>query len=127
MLSESVVIAQRTNKHQAIRSLMDLSMLEWEYNNRPAACEYLLRALALAEEIKSVKLQSLAHQSLYRYFLQMKAYEAASSHHEKYLACDHEMGCKKMEKQVQIMRANATVLNLRHEWVRDSQSWLQAA
>jgi tetratricopeptide (TPR) repeat protein len=127
MFSDSIATAQGVNKQQAIRSLMDLSKLEWECNNKPAACEYLLRALALAEEMKSVKFQSLAHQSLYRYYLQMKAYEAASRHHEQYLACDHEMGCKKMEKQVQIMRANAAVLNLRTEWARDSQAWLQAA
>lgn len=127
--NESIAIALEgnANRQQAVRSLLDLSKLEWECSNRPAACECLLRALNVAEEIKSVKLQSLAHHSLYRYFLQMRAYEAASHHHEQYLACDHEMGCKRMEKQVQIMRANAAVLNLRREWMRDSQSWLQAA
>jgi hypothetical protein len=57
----------------------------------------------------------------------MKAYDAASQHHEQYLARDHEMGCKRMEKQVQIMRANAALINLRPEWMRESRTWLQAA
>jgi tetratricopeptide (TPR) repeat protein len=127
LLEESFSIALLINKQQAVRSLMDLAMLEWECTNRPAACDALMKALALAEEIKSIKLQSQAHQSLYRYYLQMKAYGAASHHHEQFLACDHEIGCKRMEKQVQIMRANAAVLNARPAWVRDSQSWLQAA
>jgi tetratricopeptide (TPR) repeat protein len=129
LLSESIHIAQGAgiNKQLAIRSLMDLSRLEWECNNRPAACEHLLNALTLAEAIQSTKLQLQAHQSLYRYYLQMKAYEAASQHHEQYLACDHEMGCRKMEKQVQIMRANAVATTRRQEWIRDSQVWLQVA
>lgn len=129
LLRESITLAQGPGgqKQQAARSLMDLSKLEWECNNRPAACEYQLRALEIAESIKSTKLQSQAHQALYRYYLQMKAFEAASRHHEQYLACDHELGCKKMEKQVQLMRANAAVINLRNEWARDSQAWLHAA
>jgi tetratricopeptide (TPR) repeat protein len=129
LLVESITLAQQAGaqKQQAVRSLMDLSKLEWECHNRPAACEYLIRALEIAKSIKSVKLQSQAHQTLYRYYLQMKAYEAALRHHERYLECDHELGCRKMEKQVQLMRANATVIALRNEWARDSQAWLNAA
>jgi len=129
LLLESIDAAQSpgAQKQQAIHSLMELSKLEWECNDMPAACVYLLRALAMAEEIKSTRLQSQAHQNLYRYYLQMKAYEAASRHHEKYLSCEHELGCSKIEKQVQIMRANAAVLNLQPEWARDSQAWLHAA
>lgn len=127
LLNESVSIALTANKQQAVRSLMDLAMLEWERNNRPAACDALMRALALAEEIKSTKLQGQVHQSLYRYYLQMKAHAAASHYHERYLACDHEIGCKRMEKQVQIMRANAAVLSARLEWARDVQTWQHAA
>lgn len=127
LLNESIRIARTANKQQAVRSLMDLAKLEWERNDRPDACDALMKALTLAEEIKSTKLQGQAHQSLYRYYLQMKAYAAASHHHEQYLACDHEIGCKRMEKQVQIMRANAAVLSARLEWMRDSQAWLQVA
>ena len=127
LMDESVALARNANKQQAVRALIDLAMLEWERSNRPDACAALMDALTLAVEIKSIKLQGQVHQCLYRYYLQMKAYEAASRHHEQYLACDHEMGCKRMEKQVQIMRANAAVLSKRLEWARDSQAWLQAA
>ncbi len=129
LLNESIYIAlgSSINRQQAIRSLINLSKVEWECNNRPAAIECLWRALTLAEEIKSVKLQAQIHQSLYRFYLHMKAYDAASQHHEQYLARDHEMGCKRMEKQVQIMRANAALINLRPEWMRESRTWLQAA
>lgn len=127
LLIESVGIAPAANKQQAVRSLIDLAKLHWERNNRPDACDALMKALALAEEIKSTRLQRQVHQCLYRYYLQMKAYEAASHHHEQYLACDHKIGCKRMEKQVQIMRANASVLSARLEWMRDCQAWQHAA
>lgn len=127
LLNEGIDIARNVNKQQAVRALVDLAKLEWECINRPVACDDLMKALALAEEIKSIKLQSQVHQTLYRYYLQMKAYEVASHHHEQYLARDHEMGCKRMEKQVQIMRANAAVLSSQQEWARESQVWLQAA
>lgn len=127
LFDSSITLSLHLNKQQAIRSLIDLAKLEWECHNRPDACNALTQALEIADEIKSIKLQGQAHQCLYRYYLQMKAYAAASRHHEQSLACDHALGCKRMEKQVQIMRANATVLNAKSGWSHDSRLWLRAA
>jgi hypothetical protein len=114
--SLQISLSPAGRRQTAVHVYMDRAKLELVNNNRRGAIDELYHALDLATKIQSPALQAEAHHTLYRLYSLNHAHVLAMDHHEQYLAIRHQMGCRRIEQQVQLIRAEAEVHQRQAAW-----------
>ena len=109
-------------KYTSAQILLDVSKLELVNNNVPAAFAALDRAAGLAREAHILYLEAEANHALFRLYSLMHVHDQANDYHAEYLRCRHQIGCKRMERQVSVIRVDAEVAHREHAW---QSTWAQ--
>jgi tetratricopeptide (TPR) repeat protein len=97
--------------------LLDLSKLELTQNRLPAAFDALDRAVSCAASAGAIAQSADAHHALYRLYSIARSPEQANLHHEKYLHYQHQLGCQRIDQQIQLIRVDAEVAQRQTDWL----------
>ncbi len=111
----------------ATEVLLDLSKLALIRNQLPEAFDALYRAVDYAQRVGATKLQADAHHALYRLYTLSRSTDLANEHHEHHLQLQHQLGCKRMQWQIEIIRIDAQANQQQPVWLQESQNWVRAA
>jgi tetratricopeptide (TPR) repeat protein len=114
--SLEISLSSAGRKQTAIDVYLDRAKLELVNDNRRGAMDELYHALDLASKIQSAPMQAEAHHALYRLYSLNHAHVLAMDHHEQYLAIRHQLGCRRIEQQVQLIRAEAEAHQQQAKW-----------